>query len=161
MVQGCHRRGRAGLHADGPDLVHPGDGLPVCSAPPGKSPLRRVSGAALSFAAGLGDPTLGLCHLRLQRHRREGDPADSDVLRPGTGLLLVLGPRQDPESCPGRAYRQPSPACDGGSDSMNSPTPTPVNEPRYLLLERITAGVLLLVVLTVSWIVLAAYQPLW
>jgi len=34
-------------------------------------------------------------------------------------------------------------------------------EPRFPWLERLTAAVLLLVVLALGWIVLAAYQPTW
>jgi hypothetical protein len=34
-------------------------------------------------------------------------------------------------------------------------------DPRYPWLERLTAAVLLLVVLALGWIILAAYQPGW
>ena len=36
-----------------------------------------------------------------------------------------------------------------------------MNEPRFVWLERLTAGVLLLVVLALGWLTLAAYVPAW
>src|SRR5262249_5675594 len=127
---------------------------PVRAAPPRAAVVPHVPGSAVPGAAGDGGAAVGVRRVGLQRHQDAGVAAHRLALRPGAGVLLVPVARPHPGRGPGGTGRPARPAA-GGDHSMSGPGPL------FPWLERLTAVVLLLVVLALGWVIVVAYQPGW
>src|SRR5262249_35050973 len=153
---GRRRRRRAGVHAHGPDLVHPGHGLSLRPAPAQPGAVPELS------RPGLPDPP-GCCHrpvrvrrAGVQRHRarRRRDCPGRGALRRGAGILRAPGA---PPATSGRPGRAGGPGRGRGTEG-GVPVMTKKLLPdrrrgstSFLLLEWVTAVVLVLVLAALGW----------